>query len=435
MNPKISIVIPTYRHLSDCLKPAIESIIKYTDLINIEIIIVCNGCGKDGTKEYVESLGEPFRLLWFDEPLGYPKATNEGIKAAKGDYIVLLNNDVILLEQPKNKWLEMLEEPFKNPWLGCGVSGPIKGFSNEAGKEFIVFFCAMIKKDVFTRTGFLNEIYGQGGGEDTEFCAEAVKFGYKLIQVPMNQATDWEKERGLVVGGFPIFHVGEKTMNDDREKWIKVFEKNGMILGKKYKSDWYRWKISNNCERAIFFPKDEIYPREKTRYEFAANNIVGKKVLELGCSNGYGTRLLPKDIDYTGVDYDQTSIDEATRDYGDANHKFICADVNKFDLGQYDTIIVFEFLEHIDNGKELAQELKKHCKCLLITTPYKEPVGMWGSHHKLHGLSEEDFPGFEYKYITLEGQLTDEPDMRKKIIVDGVEKSENLIIMKWTDIY
>ena len=79
MSKKYSIVIPTYNHLEDCLKPCLKSIIKYTDLSQVEIIIVANGC-TDNTKEYVESLGSPFKLLWIDEPSGYTKSTNEGIK-------------------------------------------------------------------------------------------------------------------------------------------------------------------------------------------------------------------------------------------------------------------------------------------------------------------------------------------------------------------
>jgi hypothetical protein len=43
-NPKISIVIPTYNHLEDALKPCIESIEKYTTMDEVEIIVVANGC-------------------------------------------------------------------------------------------------------------------------------------------------------------------------------------------------------------------------------------------------------------------------------------------------------------------------------------------------------------------------------------------------------
>ena len=117
---KYSIIIPVYKHFEDCTKPCLESIIRTTDLENVEVIVVANGCGDDGTKEFVESLGEHFTLLWFDEPLGFTKATNIGISNALGEYIILLNNDIIILDRfennerypysdlPINLWIQML---------------------------------------------------------------------------------------------------------------------------------------------------------------------------------------------------------------------------------------------------------------------------------------------------------------------------------------
>ena len=246
---KYSIIIGVLNHLEDCTKPCLEAIKSKTDLSNVEVIIIANGC-TDGTREYVESLGEPFKLLWFDKPLGYAKANNEGIKIAKGEYIVLLNNDAFLLEKgAKNEWLEMLEKPFlEDPKMG--ITGPIKGHSDPAGRDFIIFFCAMIKREVFDKIGPLDESFGTGAGEDTAFCIEAELAGYKTAQVPENPTTFTQ---GLVVGGFPIYHKGEATVHDEKlvSNWKKIFDENSLKLAKKYNPEWYKWKISNNCERAV----------------------------------------------------------------------------------------------------------------------------------------------------------------------------------------
>ena len=85
------------------------------------------------------------------------------------------------------------------------------------------------------------------------------------------------------------------------------------------------------------------------------------------------------------------------------------ADINTFELGQYDTIVAMEVIEHIDTGKEVAQKLKKHCKRLLITVPYKETPGFWGEHHRLHMLDESHFPGFTYQFMGEQGQIADTP--------------------------
>jgi 2-polyprenyl-3-methyl-5-hydroxy-6-metoxy-1,4-benzoquinol methylase len=171
----------------------------------------------------------------------------------------------------------------------------------------------------------------------------------------------------------------------------------------------YLYSLSNNYERAVFLKNDVVFPREATRYLWAANHIVGTSVFELGCSTGYGIQFLPKQIEYTGLDYDNTIIQVASEQNWLPAAKFINADINTFDLGFYDTIIAFEVIEHLDNGLEIVEKLKKHCKRLLISVPYKETPGFWGEHHKLHMLDESHLPGFEYKYIDRDGNINDTP--------------------------
>ena len=70
-------------------------------------------------------------------------------------------------------------------------------------------------------------------------------------------------------------------------------------------------ELENNFERAVFLKGDSVHARETTRYLWARNNIFGKKVLEIGCSSGYGYQFLPEGIDYTGLDYDSKIIEVA----------------------------------------------------------------------------------------------------------------------------
>ena len=113
--PKYSVVIPTYNHLDDFLKPCLQSIVKYTNLNNTEVIVVANGC-VDSTADYVRDLSNTYpsiKLINEKEGLGYTKATNIGIKASLGEYVVLLNNDTVLLIGPEggfsNEEINMFE--------------------------------------------------------------------------------------------------------------------------------------------------------------------------------------------------------------------------------------------------------------------------------------------------------------------------------------
>jgi O-antigen biosynthesis protein len=220
---KYSIVIPTYNHLEDCLKPCIESVLKFSDMSETEIIVVANGC-KDGTREYLKSLkGRGVRYVWYNEGLGYTKAANIGIQQSEGEYVVLLNNDTVILDfAPKHEWLKALERPFEeDPKMG--VVGPSILYFSPGHKEtglrynrtdgdwFVVFFCAMIKKSTFDAIGLLDEIFSPGFGEDLDFCLRAKAKGYTIRQVPFDKEWEYQTE-------FPIYHRPESTFLDEEHR-------------------------------------------------------------------------------------------------------------------------------------------------------------------------------------------------------------------------
>jgi glycosyltransferase involved in cell wall biosynthesis len=421
---KYTIVIPTYNNCEKYLKPCIDSIIKFTDMDEVELIVSANGC-TDNTHYYLNYLATAIphlKVAWDDNPLGYSKATNEGINLATTDKIVLLNNDTVLLEQNKNDWLNFLNKPFDDR-PNCGITCVIKGHSEPANKMFAIFFCVMIHKKVFDKIGLLNEEYGVGGGEDTEFSIEAEKAGFEVVEV---FEKNWEGIQ--YTGVYPIYHKGEGTVHDTNlvQGWDNIFLRNSLKLAKKYNYEWYRWRLSNYWERAVFLKGDPVFPREVTRYEWAAKNLLGNKIFELGCSDGYGRQFFPANIEYTGLDYDPIIIEVAKEQDWEGVNKFVNADINQYELDQYDTIVAFEVIEHLDNGLQVVERLKQHCKRLLITVPMNEPVGFWGPHHKIHGLNERHFPNFEFNYINEQGIISDVPQDITP------ENPCNLMICKWT---
>lgn len=425
--PSYSIIIPTYNHCDDYLRPCVESIFKYTSMADVELIISANGC-VDSTREYLQSLLDQFgaigfednlKIVWRNEPLGFAKAVNEAIKVSTAQKIVLLNNDTVLLPQAKNTWIQQLAAPFVIP--ECGISAPIVQYSPEAGSQFAVFFCVMIDRKVFDRIGLLNEEYGVGGGEDTEFCIEALKAGFHIYECVQKQILD----ETHYTGSFPIYHKGEGTMFDTSlvKDWKKIYDENGLRLAKKYNREMYKFMLQNNFERYLTFKGEEVGPREKARYLWAAANRTGSNMLEIGCSNGYGSQFFPDDIDYLGLDYDEKIVKVATDEGWGPRKKFVHADINTFDLEFYDTIVAFEVLEHVPNGLELAQRLKNHCNTLLVSVPYKEEPGFWGEHHVLHQLDESHLPGFtEFAYVDADGNVLNSPN----------PSTFNLLLAKYT---
>jgi len=194
---------------------------------------------------------------------------------------------------------------------------------------------------------------------------------------------------------------------DVATQWEQILELHVLSLAKEYHPDWYRWRLTNNYERAVFLKGDPVLPRETTRYLWANQNLYGNSILEIGCSTGYGCQFFPADMKYYGVDYDPIIISVAKeQEWGD-NKFFLQADINQMQMEKHDTVIAFEVIEHLDNGLDVVKKLQNSCKRLLITVPHNEPKGFWGEHHKLHGLTEADFPGFTFAYINEAGKITD----------------------------
>jgi len=284
---KYSIVIPTYNHCDDLLRPCIDSIFKYTNVYDIELIISANGC-KDNTFSYLETLRKRYqtlklennlKIVWNDDPLGYAKACNEGIVKATTDLIVLLNNDIVLLNQYKNCWLEKLENPFKAN-NNCGISCVLKGPSEPAGHDFAIFFCVMIHRKVFDKIGLLSLDYGVGGGEDTDFSIQCERAGFEVLSCVENI---WDNNSEIYSGEFPIYHKGEGTVHDENlvPNWNKIFNENSLTLAKKYNLDWYykNQHLVDLGDKVNSYKQDLIFIKDQ--HEYIYNEVIISNVYDL----------------------------------------------------------------------------------------------------------------------------------------------------------
>lgn len=217
-NPQVSIIIPTYNHCDDFLKPCIESIIKHTTLSRIEIIVIANGC-TDNTMDYLLSLPQDYDItvIWIKEPNGFTNSVNRGLQLFRGDYALILNNDVVILDfWEKDKWLDVLIQPMIDS--DVGITGPVKIYDGEINYAFIVFCVALIAKRVVKDIGLLNEIFSPGYGEDIEYCYRAENAGYRVLQVPKDNNYEYSTD-------YPIYHKAEGTVHDEDTEWEKLSAK------------------------------------------------------------------------------------------------------------------------------------------------------------------------------------------------------------------
>ncbi len=96
MLPLVSVVIPNWNgkeYLRDCIASLREQTHN-----NLEIIVVDNA-SKDDSVEYLRKNFPETKVIKHSKNLGFGAANNTGIRAARGKYIMMLNNDTRL--EPK----------------------------------------------------------------------------------------------------------------------------------------------------------------------------------------------------------------------------------------------------------------------------------------------------------------------------------------------
>lgn len=97
--PKVSIVIPNKDHKSE-LEKCIKSIQTVNTYDNYEIIVVENNSVEEGTFQYyreLEARTPQVKILRWDREFNYSAINNYGVDNATGDYLLLLNNDIEII--------------------------------------------------------------------------------------------------------------------------------------------------------------------------------------------------------------------------------------------------------------------------------------------------------------------------------------------------
>ncbi|MNX61631.1 putative glycosyltransferase EpsH [compost metagenome] len=181
--PLVSVVIPTlnrYTYLKDVLRDLENQ--TYT---NFEVIVV------DQTDAFQEEFYQGWHLdlkYWFQEEKALWRARNEAIQSAKGDYILLYDDDSLIEKNWIAEHLKCLD--FFDADLSSGVS--ISRVGAEVPKHYSYFRWSdqldtgnvLLKKSIFNEIGFFDRQFEKQRMGDGEFGLRAYLAGYKNISNP-----------------------------------------------------------------------------------------------------------------------------------------------------------------------------------------------------------------------------------------------------------
>ncbi|AUB56455.1 hypothetical protein BK008_10365 [Methanobacterium sp. MZ-A1] len=128
--------------------------------------------------------------------------------------------------------------------------------------------------------------------------------------------------------------------------------------------------------------------------DFAAQNA-GKKILDIGCATGdYCIALTEREFECTGVDINPQYIEEARKK--NVNALVSESDFLNFEDNSFDTALLFEVLEHVENPYNLLKEAKRVAKKnVLITVPNCSQLSQLGQFNLTYEhILEEDHVNF-----------------------------------------
>ncbi|HXS99822.1 MAG TPA: glycosyltransferase family 2 protein [Elusimicrobiota bacterium] len=198
-----SLVIPCWNGLG-YTKQCWKSVARWTDR-PFEAIFVDNG-STDGTGAWLRGLRDPrVRVISNKRNLGFARAVNQGLAAARGRWVVWLNNDVVVTPG----WLGRLVDcarrhpragavgPFTNSINGlqradigaytmrslplAAEAWALRHAGQARSVHRLTGFCLLHPREALAAVGGLDERFGLGCYEDFDFCLRLVQAGRELL--------------------------------------------------------------------------------------------------------------------------------------------------------------------------------------------------------------------------------------------------------------
>lgn len=245
--PLVSVVLVTYNKL-ELTEACLRSLEKNTQHRNFEIIVVDND-SHDATPEYLKEWvrgGENRRIILNADNRGFAAGNNQGLRIARGEYLVLLNNDTYVTAG----WLGTLVRHLERDPV-AGIVGPV---TNNIGNESKIdisydsmeemegaarrytathmgetlalhtaaFFCVAFRREIYEKVGDLDEAFGIGMFEDDDYCRRVQQIGFTV---------------SCAEDVFIHHHLSASFNLLGMERRVKLFTENRKL----YESKWGPW--------------------------------------------------------------------------------------------------------------------------------------------------------------------------------------------------
>ena len=244
--PETSIVVLTQDNLV-FTRMCLESVLASTDGPTFEVVVVDNDSA-DGTQDYLRALASRdarIRPVLMETNLGFACGVNAGFREARGNSLVMLNNDTIVARYWLAKLLRHLDDaavglvgPVTNEAPGAArisdsyrtygeflEAADVRGRSSGSrAVESLTLFCAALTRDVYASVGPLDERFEVGMFEDDDYCVRVANAGRSC----------------RLAEDVLVHHFGEASLGRlvPDGTWKSIFEGNRQRFEQKWGRAW-----------------------------------------------------------------------------------------------------------------------------------------------------------------------------------------------------
>lgn len=228
-DPLVSIIIPNKDHIDD-LEKCLSSVYGKSTYKNFEVIVVENNSTEQETFEYYKQAQSKYnnlKVIKWESGFNYSAINNFASKQAKGEYVLLLNNDIEVITPD---WMEQMlmfaqrkdvgavgaklyydDDTIQHAGVIVGLGGVAghshKGFARDnpgymaraaiaQNLSACTAACLLIRRDVYDEVGGLDEGYAVAFN-DVDFCMKIRAAGYLIAFTPFAEFYHYEsKSRG-----------------------------------------------------------------------------------------------------------------------------------------------------------------------------------------------------------------------------------------------
>jgi glycosyltransferase involved in cell wall biosynthesis len=249
--PLVSIIVPT-QDRADLLARCVDGVLTRTDYEPLELLIVDNDSKESETALLFARLAEDprVRIIQYPGNFNYSAMNNRAVQEARGEVIVLMNNDVDVIS---SLWLEEMVSHALRPEIGAvGAklllpdgrvqhAGVVLGVGHGAGHFFhlasreevgplgllvltrrvsaVTGACMAIRRSVYVETGGLDENFPVAFN-DVDFCLRLGERGYAVVWTPFAE----------------LYHLESATRGKDHEdaKRLERLERDAKLLQQRW---------------------------------------------------------------------------------------------------------------------------------------------------------------------------------------------------------